>query len=143
MGLESSVDGFWQGLVAEYGRFVASVDWSQRWLWALAVYLVVLLLALLVTRHRIAVQGSLFAVCLFNVAAAQPLNSLARQHWSRFASANYFGERGFFISVLWSVPHILLALVALVNILIGTARLAATVKSMELRQKNRKKTKRD
>merc|ERR1712137_1242060 len=57
---------------------------------------------LVLTRKRMTVQGTAFIVCLFMVTLAQPLNAVARTHWQVFASANYFGERGFFVSIMWS-----------------------------------------
>jgi transmembrane protein 18 len=134
---------WWDGLVAEYTRFVSSVDWTQRWLWALGAYFVVMLVAILVTRRRVSSQVFFFGSCLLAVLLAQPLNAAAREHWESFASANYFGERGFFVSIIWSVPHLLLGIIALINLLIGTATLAITVKQMQFRhersQKNKKK----
>ena len=135
--------GLWAGFVAELGRFTAAVDWSQRWLWALGGYLGAVAAALVATRRRPEVQGAAFVLCLLAVVLAQPLNALARAHWPVFASANYFGERGFFVSIMWSLPHLLLATLALINLLIGTASLAATVKRMQFQhernQKNKKK----
>lgn len=132
---------WWDGLVAEYWRFVTSVDWSQRWLWALGGYLALLLIAIIATRRRVSWQGSFFASCLIAVLLAQPLNAAAREHWQSFASANYFGERGFFVSIIWSVPHLLLGIIALINLLIGTAKLAITVKRMQFKHEHNEKKK--
>lgn len=127
------------GFVAEFNKFIAAVDWSQRWLWGLGAYMGLLLVCIVIFRHNITVQVSLFGLCLAQILCAQPINSWARHHWKSFASANYFGEKGFFISIVLSVPSILLALVALVNLLIATASLAATVKRMQFQHEKRAK----
>ena len=133
--------GLWAGFVAELGRFAGAVDWSQRWLWALGGYLGAALILLVAARRRPRLQGTAFVLCLLAVALAQPLNALARAHWRLFASANYFGERGFFVSIMWSLPHLLLATLALINLLIGTASLAATVKRMQFQHERSQKNK--
>jgi hypothetical protein len=131
------------GLVKEFCRFRDSVDWNQSWLWGLGAYYVVFLLTLLITRRRIVVQGVLFAICLLFVPLSQPLNTLARTHWKVFASANYFGENGFFVSIMFGIPHILLAIVALINLLILTGQLAIQVKQMQFKHERKEKAQKE
>ncbi len=132
---------FLQGFVGEVNRFVDSVDWDQRWLHVLAVYFLVLLILILVTRKRTSWQICFFGVCLVQTVLAQFFNDLARRHWQKFASANYFGERGFFVSIVFGLPHVVLALVCLINLLVATANLAATVKKMQFKAEEKKKKK--
>lgn len=131
----ASVEGF----VAEVNRFVSSVDWQQRWLHVLGAYFVCLFVVIVLTRRRTSWQIGLFGLCLVQTVLAEFYNTLARQNWQRFASANYFGEKGFFVSIVFGVPHVLLALAAMVNLLIATANLAATVKKMEFQHQKKKK----
>jgi hypothetical protein len=127
----------WEGFVAEVNKFLNSIDWNQRWLQGLGLYFVCLLVVIVATRKRISWQIGLFGVCLFQTVLAQFFNDLARQHWQKFASANYFGERGFFVSILFGLPHVVFALVILVNLVVATASLAATVKRMQLQKKSK------
>jgi hypothetical protein len=131
----ASFDGF----LLEMNRFISSVDWDQRWLHALIVYFVCLLVAILLTRKRTSWQIGFFGMCLVQTFLAQFYNDLARSEWQRFASANYFGERGFFVSIMFGLPHVVLAVVCLVNLMVATASLAATVKQMEFKAKKTKK----
>ena len=90
------------------------------------------------------VQAVLFGVCLTFIILCQPLNTWASSNWPLFASANYFTSNGFFVSMVFGIPNILLAIVCIINVIIGTASLAAEVKRMEFaneRQKKAAKTK--
>ncbi len=124
-------------MVTEFGRFVAAVDWSQRWLQGLGAYFGALLVLAVATRRRAAWQAGLLGWCLLLTLLAQPINAAAREHWRAFASANYFGQRGFFAAIVFGLPHLLLGVLALVNLLVSTAGLAVTVKRMQLAQERR------
>ena len=125
-------------MAAEFGRFAAAVDWSQRWLQVLGVYFGLLLAAAVATRRRTEWQAGLLGWCLLLTLLAQPLNAAAREHWRAFASANYFGERGLFAALVFGFPHLLVAVVALVNLLVGTAGLAVATKRLQLEQERKK-----
>lgn len=51
------------------------------------------------------------------VLLSQPLNHLASSHWTRFSSANYFDEKGLFISTVYSFPILFNESVGLVGIM--------------------------
>lgn len=48
---------------------------------------------------------------------AERLNSILADNWKSFASQNYFDPHGLFLSVLWSGPLLLVAIVILVSAL--------------------------
>lgn len=137
--LPSAPRGFVDGFSAEVARFVGAVDWSQRWLMALGAYYLLALLLLLLFRRRMGVQVAVLAGCLLQVLLAQPLNALAHKYWRLFATEDYFGSNGFFVSIVFGFPLLLLAVLALVNLLLGTASLAVTVKRMEFAAKRKEK----
>jgi hypothetical protein len=130
-------------MLTEFGRFVGAVDWSQRWLQGLGAYFALLLVVAVVTRRRAAWQAGLLGWCLLMTLLAQPINAAAREHWRAFASANYFGERGLFAAIMFGFPHLVLAVLALVNLLVSTAGLAVTVKRMQLAHERKDSTKKD
>jgi len=49
------------------------------------------------------------------IAAAQPINKVASLNWRSIASQNYFDKHGLFISLFWSGPLMVVALVGLVS----------------------------
>ena len=49
------------------------------------------------------------------VGAAQYLNEVAMAHWELFAAKPYFTKNGFFVSVIFSFPLLLLAIVITVR----------------------------
>ena len=49
------------------------------------------------------------------VYSAQYLNSYGAQNWEQFATQNYFDSKGFFISMMFSFPLLLMAILILVS----------------------------
>ena len=47
---------------------------------------------------------------------AETLNIFLRDNWKSFAGQNYFDPRGLFLSVLWSGPLLVIAILILVSI---------------------------
>ena len=47
---------------------------------------------------------------------AKPLNDLGRNHWEKFASANYFDESGLFVVSIYALPLVFNSFVTLVRI---------------------------
>lgn len=127
-----------QGFANEVNKFIDAVDWQQRWLWGLGVYILLEVVIIILLRKNMNAQVVLLGWSLLQVLVARPLNELAHQHWKVFASANYFGKNGFFVSMIFGAPHILLGLLSLLFLLIGTAQLAAVVKRMQFRNDNKK-----
>jgi hypothetical protein len=57
------------------------------------------------------------------VGAAQYINEVAMAHWELFAAKPYFTKNGFFVSVIFSFPLLLLAVVITVRIPSPSAQL--------------------
>ena len=93
-------------------------------------------------RNNASVQAGALVWCLLQVLLAQPLNTLAAQHWRLFASANYFGPSGLFAALVWGLPLLTLAVLCTALLLLNTARLAVTTKRMQLREEAAAKKKR-
>jgi len=72
---------------------------------------------------------------------AEVLNNIGRQYWHYFAQANYFDEHGVFMSVLYSLPLLIISIIALINLLLATCDMLIKVKRAELRAQQLKKDK--
>ena len=48
------------------------------------------------------------------VGLAPVFNSYGQIYWESFATQNYFDESGLFLSLVWSLPQLLLAILILV-----------------------------
>lgn len=84
--------------------------------------------------------GVLFATVGL-VSAAKWVNNLGDAYWKDFAGQNYFDERGVFISVMFSMPLLVLAFCMLVNALRMAASLLIEVKKLQLKAKRKRRAK--
>uniref|UniRef100_A0A803L053 Transmembrane protein 18 n=1 Tax=Chenopodium quinoa TaxID=63459 RepID=A0A803L053_CHEQI len=78
--------------------------------------------------HHAAVSG---------VYLAERLNRFLGAHWESFATQNYFDPQGLFLSVLWSGPLLVIAMLILINTLFSLCHLIVRWKRAELRHRAR------
>ena len=124
-----------KNFVEDVSAFVAAVDWSERWIQLLLAGHLILWFTTVWTRRRFSWQSlTFFVVCSF-VWSSEMLNTYARANWERFSTQNYFDSHGFFISVMFSGPLLLLAMFQMVNFLIIASNLLVEVKREEIKRK--------
>ncbi|KAL6551591.1 hypothetical protein OROGR_007745 [Orobanche gracilis] len=78
--------------------------------------------------------------CTVNVGGvylAERLNQFLVRNWRSFAGQNYFDPNGLFLSVLWSGPLLVIAIVILVNTLFSLCYLIVRWKRADLRHRAR------
>ena len=128
-------------MAKEYSAFTAAVDWEDTWITGLLAFhgtlWVVLILSWFVG------VGPNFKIGFFTLIAAlcgsgSFLNSAAADNWEAFSGQNYFDERGVFMSVMWSVPLLVLLFVVLMTILIDLCKMMVAVKVSQIKAKARK-----
>ncbi|GKV09031.1 hypothetical protein SLEP1_g20590 [Rubroshorea leprosula] len=78
---------------------------------------------------------SMFVVA--GVYLAERLNKVLSNNWKRFATQNYFDPSGLFLSVLWSGPLLVIAIIILVNTLFNLCYMIVRWKRAELRHRAR------
>ncbi|KAL6962041.1 hypothetical protein U1Q18_036996 [Sarracenia purpurea var. burkii] len=128
------------GLRPAYDNFIGffhAIDWTEPWLMCLMLFHVVLLLVTIISRKNTNFQMCLFLLALAGVYLAEKLNSFLRENWQSFAGQNYFDPRGLFLSVLWSGPLLVIAIIILVNTLFSLCYLIVKWKKAELRHRAR------
>jgi len=118
---------------AVFSDFVATVTWSESFIQGLITAQVVILLAVIMTRRKMVAQIVIFVLLSLAVFAAEPLNNWCRQHWSEFATQNYFDRSGLFAVIFYAGPLLLSANIILINICIRTAKIAIRVQRAKLR----------
>ena len=64
---------------------------------------------------------------------------LASEHWKKFAGQDYFDQKGFFASVMWSGPLLIILIVVIVNMLFQMFHLMVKVKRAEFKRKGKLK----
>ncbi|KAJ0086935.1 hypothetical protein Patl1_07862 [Pistacia atlantica] len=78
-----------------------------------------------------------YFVVVAGVYFAEYLNRILDKNWRSFATQNYFDPHGLFLSVLWSGPLLVIAIIILVNTLFSLCYLIVRWKKAELRHRAR------
>ncbi|KAG6406046.1 hypothetical protein SASPL_133642 [Salvia splendens] len=109
----------------------------EPWLIRLLSFYVILLVVVVVSRRNINFQMFLFLLALGGVYLAERLNQVLGSNWESFAGQNYFDANGLFLSVLWSGPLLVIAIIILVNTLFSLCYLIVRWKRAELKHRAR------
>ncbi|GKV09030.1 hypothetical protein SLEP1_g20590 [Rubroshorea leprosula] len=117
--------------------FFHAIDWKELWLMGLLAFHFVLLIITLLSRKNTNFQMCLFLLSLAGVYLAERLNKVLSNNWKRFATQNYFDPSGLFLSVLWSGPLLVIAIIILVNTLFNLCYMIVRWKRAELRHRAR------
>ncbi|KAL3641805.1 hypothetical protein CASFOL_012620 [Castilleja foliolosa] len=128
------------GLKPAYENFMGffhAIDWKEPFLIGLVSFHVLLLLVAFLSRKNINFQMCLFFLSLGGVYLAERLNRFLAGNWRSFASQNYFDTNGLFLSVLWSGPLLVIAILILVNTLFSLCYLIVRWKRAELKHRAR------
>ncbi|KMT20059.1 hypothetical protein BVRB_1g000780 [Beta vulgaris subsp. vulgaris] len=131
---------FRSGMGPAYDNFMGffhAIDWKEPWLMGLLGFYVLLLLTIILSRRHLNFQMCLFLLALSGVYLAERLNKLLGVHWQSFATQNYFDPHGVFLSVLWSGPLLIIAMLILINTLFSLCNLIVQWKRAELRHRAR------
>ncbi|KAF3516498.1 hypothetical protein DY000_02060272 [Brassica cretica] len=89
---------------------------------------------------RLFIFGSVQRFILTSVGGvyfAESLNRLLRKNWKSFSTQNYFDPHGVFLSVIWSGPLLVIAMIILINTLFSLCYLIVKWKRAELRDRAR------
>ncbi|XP_057799063.1 uncharacterized protein LOC131014914 [Salvia miltiorrhiza] len=131
---------FRSGLKPAYENFMGffhAIDWKEPWLISLLSFHVILLVVVFASRRNINFQMFLFLLALGGVYLAERLNHILASNWKSFAGQNYFDSNGIFLSVLWSGPLLVIAIIILVNTLFSLCHLIVRWKRAELKHRAR------
>ena len=112
------VKGAPQTFREECAAFIAAVDWRETWIRCLLLWHLSLWLLFVFTRKNFPVQCGLFFGIAACVGLAETLNGLCAKRWEKFATQNYFDERGVFAGIMLCAPLLALAFAMLLNFLV-------------------------
>lgn len=118
--------------------FAHAVNWKEPLIVAMLTWHVLACVAAVATSGELMLHTGLFFILGALVLAAYPLNMLGSQHWQEVATQDYFDDGGVFMSVMWSLPQVLVLLGMLVNIVWKTGQTMVRVKVLQLKAKRRK-----
>ena len=136
-GKPKLASGFWHTAQG----FYHAVDWREPFFTYLLGFHVTVALLAVATRRSFGAQVSLMLFIAIAVLSAERVNSVLRQHFRSFTKQNYFDKHGVFMSVVFSVPLLIVLGFQLFSALFGASTLLVKVKRAEFAQGQKKKKK--
>ena len=124
-----------------FHAFRSAIRWSEKFIIGLLTFqFIMFLLCLFVSRKD---RGLTPRVCVLVfigavVRSAEWLNSLGAKYWERFATQDYFDNRGVFVAIMLSGPLLLDSLMMLFMFVSEASSLLIQVKRAEIKQKKKK-----
>uniref|UniRef100_A0A8W8N187 Transmembrane protein 18 n=1 Tax=Magallana gigas TaxID=29159 RepID=A0A8W8N187_MAGGI len=112
--------------INDFFTYIASIDWTEKWLIALVMFHFTCFFLIIVTRKSGLLQAIIFITLLLSVYFAENLNELAAKHW----------HDGLFFSTVYSTPVLFNCLLLL---FIWMSNLGAAVSEMRQMKMNARK----
>uniref|UniRef100_A0A1A8EKD9 Transmembrane protein 18 n=1 Tax=Nothobranchius korthausae TaxID=1143690 RepID=A0A1A8EKD9_9TELE len=132
------IDGFSNLRITSIWTFLMSVQWSEPWLIGLIVFHVVCLFLTVVSCRYYRAQICHFLLIVSLVYGAEYLNELAAMNWKAFSNFQYFDSKGMFISLVYSVPLLLNAIIIVMVWVHRTFSTMTELKTLQLKRKARR-----
>ncbi|KAK8789986.1 hypothetical protein WA158_006766 [Blastocystis sp. Blastoise] len=104
--------------------FVSSVTWSDTYIKILFSFYAIWLLLVILFKKNITFQFCALVLESVAIFGSKYLNNFAHENWQHFSSQDYFDESGLFVTILWSVP---ILIICCIQCLLFTFTIAVTL----------------
>jgi len=152
--IKSPLDGITEGVLGDimknqaapmsaresFDAFRSSITWSEPFILGLIAFHIIFLLTTLFVTKRCGMRGRMGFLTLIAVVvrSAESINGYGAKNWERFATQDYFDDKGIFISVMMSTPLLFMALFMLISYLREASYLLVEVKKYQIKEKQKK-----
>jgi len=117
--------------------FFHAIDWTEPLVLAICAWHCFTIALAVASRQHTWTHAALFTLLCIQVLVAEQLNVLGQAHWKDIATQNYFDSNGVFISVVMSLPTVIILLGMLIHMVKTAGDLLVEAKVAELKAKKR------